>query len=129
MKTEYTIKELSDRLNVSTRTVERYLKNLYTKEKNKIMIPLDVVELLEIRHNSDTTPTEARQEEYDVIEGFTNEEYQEFQKRLIEHPILKKELQYHKRSAESHQRQMELILNNLRERNFIEAKDKKIDKT
>ena len=134
MKTEYTIKELSDRLNVSTRTVERYLKNLYTKEKNRIMIPLDVVELLELRHNSDTTPTEVRQEEYDVIEGFTNEEYEEFKTRLIEYPALKEkvdyllnDIEYHKKQIESHNRQMEIVLRNMEQRNFIEAKDKKLD--
>lgn len=123
MKKEYTIKELADKLSVSTRTIERYLKDLYTKESKKTIIPLDIVELLEVRHKSDTSPTQ----EYDVIEAFTNEEYQEFQKRLIEYPLLQKDLEYHRKSAMSHQRQMELILRNLEQRNFIEAKDKKIE--
>jgi len=134
MKTEYTIKELSDKLSVSTRTVERYLKSLYTKENNKIMIPLDVVKLLEVRHKSDTSPTEPRQEEYDVVEGFTNEEYEEFQKRLIEYPALKekvdyllRDIEYHKKSIESHNRQMEILLRNMEQRNYIEAKDKKLE--
>ena len=65
--------------------------------------------------------------EYDVIEGFSNEEYQEFQKRLIEYPMLQKDLEYHRNSAQSHQRQMEMILRNLEQRNFIEAKDKKLE--
>ena len=119
----YTIKELSDKLSVSTRTIERYLKGLYLKENNKIVIPLDVVELLESRHKSDTSPTQ----DFDIVEGFSNEEYQEFQKRLIEYPILQKDLEYHRKSAESHQRQMEMILRNLEQRNFIEAKDKKLE--
>ena len=134
MKTGYTIKELSDKLSVSTRTIERYLKNLYTKENNRVMIPLDVVELLEVRHKSDTSPTQVRQEEYDVIEGFTNEEYEEFQKRLIEYPALKekvdyllRDIEYHKKSIESHNRQMELLLRNMEQRNYIEAKDKKLE--
>ena len=126
MKKEYTIKEFADRLSVSTRTIERYLQGLYTKENNKVIIPVDIVNLIEVRHQhrqkSDTSPTE----EFDIIEGFTNEEYQEFQKRLIEYPILQKDLEYHRRSAESHQRQMELILRNLEQRNFIEASDKKL---
>lgn len=50
MKKEYTIQELADKMSVSTRTIERYLKSLYTKEGNKIIIPLDVVNLLEVRH-------------------------------------------------------------------------------
>lgn len=123
MKNFYTIKELSDKLSVSTRTIERYLKGLYLKENNKIVIPLDVVELLESRHKSDTSPTQ----DFDIVEGFSNEEYQEFQKRLIEYPILQKDLEYHRKSAESHQRQMEMILRNLEQRNFIEAKDKKLE--
>ena len=129
MKKEYTIKEFSDRLSVSTRTIERYLKSLYRKENNKIIIPLDVVELLEVRHNHDTTTTELRQnsdneneaKEFDIIEGFSDQEYQEFQKRLIEHPILLKELNYHKKSAESHQKQMEKVLSIMQERNLLEA--------
>jgi len=146
MKKEYTIKELADKMSVSTRTVERYLQTLYTKEKNKVLIPLDVVELLEVRHksdtNTDTSKTEVRQDydtsntpenedetesDFDIVEGFTVDEYQEFQKRLIEYPILNKDLEYHRKSAESHQRQMELILRNLEQRNFIEAKDKKLE--
>lgn len=123
MKTNYTIKELSDKLSVSTRTVERYLKGLYLKENNKTLIPLDVVVLLEARHNPDTDTTPL----FDVVEGFTKEEYQEFQKVLIEYPMLVKDLEYHRESAKSHQRQMELILRNLEQRNFIEAKDKKIE--
>jgi predicted secreted Zn-dependent protease len=39
----------------------------------------------------------------------------------------KKYLEYHRKSAKSHQRQMELILRNLEQRNFIEAKDKKLE--
>lgn len=127
MKKEYTIKELADKLSVSTRTIERYLKSLYTKENNKTIIPLDVVELLEVRHKSDINTDTSPTQEYDVIEAFTNEEYQEFQKRLIEYPMLQKDLEYHRESAKSHQRQMELILRNLEQRNFIEAKDKKIE--
>jgi predicted secreted Zn-dependent protease len=41
--------------------------------------------------------------------------------------LIKKDLEYHRKSAKSHQRQMELILRNLEQRNFIEAKDKKLE--
>jgi len=142
MKKEYTIKELSDMYSVSTRTIVRHLDSLILKEKNKVLIPYDVVKLLEVRHNYDTSKTEVRQDydtsktpeneeetesDFDIVEGFTVDEYQEFQKRLIEYPILNKDLEYHRKSAESHQRQMELILRNLEQRNFIEAKDKKLE--
>ena len=127
MKKEYTIKELADKLSVSTRTVERYLKALYRRENNKIIITLDVVNLLEARHKYDNNTDTITTQEYDIVEGFTNEEYQEFQKRLIEYPMLRKDLEYHRESSKSHQRQMEMILRNLEQRNFIEAKDKKLE--
>jgi len=130
MKKEYTIKELSDMYSVSTRTIVRHLESLILKEKNKVIVPLDVVKLLEVRHNYDTSKTQEEVDEtegdYDILEGFSNEEYQEFQKRLIEHPIIKKDLEYHRKSAISHQLQMELILQNLTQRNMIEGHDKKI---
>lgn len=131
MKEFYTIKELSDKYSVSSRTIVRHLNSLILKEKNKTLIPKDIVKVLEVRHNYDTTMTSEKpienDIEYDVIEGFSNEEYQEFQKRLIEYPMLQKDLEYHRNSAQSHQRQMEMILRNLEQRNFIEAKDKKLD--
>ena len=83
--------------------------------------------MLEVRHRYDKNTDTSTTQEYDVIEGFTKEEYQEFQKRLIEYPILRKDLEYHRESSKSHQRQMELILRNLEQRNFIEAKDKKLE--
>jgi predicted secreted Zn-dependent protease len=142
MKKEYTIKELSDIYSVSTRTIVRHLETLVLKEKNKVLIPYDVAKLLEVRHNYDTSKTEVRQDydtsktpenedetesDFDIVEGFTVDEYQEFQKRLVEYPLIKKDLEYHRKSAKSHQRQMELILRNLEQRNFIEAKDKKLE--
>jgi ABC-type polysaccharide/polyol phosphate transport system ATPase subunit len=126
MKEFYTIKELSDTLSVSIRTVQRHLKNLYKTNEGKVLIPLDVVNLLKMRHGYDNNYDTDATQKYDVIEGFSNEEYQEFQKRLIEYPILQKDLEYHRNSAQSHQRQMEMILRNLVQRNFIEAKDKKL---
>jgi hypothetical protein len=142
MKKEYTIKELSDMYSVSTRTIVRHLEALILKDKNKVLIPYDVAKLLEVRHNYDTSKTEVRQDydtsktpenetetesDFDIVEGFTVDEYREFQKRLIEYPLIKKDLEYHRKSARSHQRQMELILRNLEQRNFIEAKDKKLE--
>ena len=127
MKDFYTIKELSDTLSVSIRTIQRHLKNLYKTNNGKVLIPLDVVNLLKVRHGYDNNYDTDTTQKYDVIEGFSNEEYQEFQKRLIEYPMLQKDLEYHRNSAQSHQRQMEMILRNLEQRNFIEAKDKKLE--
>lgn len=127
MKKEYTIKELADTFSVSIRTIQRHLKNLYKTNENKVLIPLDIVNLLKERHGYDKNYDTDTVQEFDIVEGFSNEEYQEFQKRLIEYPMLQKDLEYHRNSAQSHQRQMEMILRNLEQRNFIEAKDKKLE--
>ena len=65
--------------------------------------------------------------EFPIIEGFTEEEYQEYQKRLIEYPLLKdqieylkKDILYHRKSIESHNRQMELLLLSATNKKFID---------
>jgi len=119
MKEFYTIKELSEKFKVSTKTIERHVKSLVRKDKNRVLIPLDIVEVLKLRHeyNSELSGADV----FDVVEGFSSEEYQEFQKRLIEYPILKEQIEYHKKSAESHQRQMEKLLSLFEQRNILEA--------
>jgi hypothetical protein len=132
----YTIADIVATFSVSERTAQRWVESLVFKENNKIVIPQDVFDLLKSRHSSDTLPTLPDTEyEYPIVEGFTEDEYQEFHKRLSEYPYLKErisdvlnELDYHKRSAESHNRQMEIILQTLQQRNYIEAKEKKLDK-
>ena len=66
-----------------------------------------------------------------VVQEFAQSEYNELHKRLSEYSLLKdyiktilNELDYHKKSSESHNKQMEMILENSQQRNFIEAKDK-----
>ena len=58
----------------------------------------------------------------DLIEKkeFTKEEYEEFHKRLVEYSFLKEQLEYHRKSIESHNRQMELILLSITNKRFIE---------
>lgn len=131
----YTIADIVATFSVSERTAQRWVENLVFKENNKIIIPQDVFDLLKSRHSSDTNPTLPDTEyEYPIIEGFTEDEYREFHKRLSEYPYLKErvddilnELDYHKRAGESHNRQMEIILQTLQQRNYIEAKEKKLD--
>ena len=74
-----------------------------------------------LRTGSDT------ENEFPIIEGFTEEEYQEYQKRLIEYPLLKdqieylkKDILYHRKSIESHNRQMELLLLSATNKKFID---------
>lgn len=122
----YKIKDVATILKVSDRSVERYLKSYFYKESGTYIITDKMLEILKEEHLDEPNDT--------VVEEFTKDEYQEFHKRLSEYPILKdrisdilNELEYHKRSSESHNRQMEIILRTLEQRNYIEAKDKRIN--
>ena len=141
----YSTKEAAEILKTADRTVRRYLNSYYRSEGNGFQISEKMMELLKKEiwgQGADKVRTDSGQSadsvsadsdikdievEYDVVEGFSTEEYQEFQKRLIEYPMLIKDLEYHRESAKSHQRQMEIILRNLEQRNYIEAKDKRLD--
>lgn len=130
MMTKYTISDISATLSVTERTVQRWIETLVIKEGNKILVPEDVLELLKSRHVNDKVATSPDIEEkhFDRVEYFTEEEYQEFHKRLVEYDILKDQLQYHRKSSESHNKQMEMILQMMEQRNYIEAKEKKLDR-
>ncbi|WP_299683540.1 HTH domain-containing protein [uncultured Tenacibaculum sp.] len=122
----YSTKEIAEILNVSDRTVRRYLKSFITFENKGLKVSEKMLDILKKEYlNGQSADTighiEKESPKYDIVEGFSNEEYQEFQKRLIEYPLLKQELEYHKKSAESHQKQMERILQIMQERNILEA--------
>ena len=131
----YTTAELAELFGVSTRTIQRHLAKLSDELSNNTKgyeIPGLIAEYIAIKNNYSFNDDNKRQSVR--TEYFTEEEYQEFHRRLSEYPLLKdhikvilNELDYHKKSAESHQRQMEMILSNLQQRNYIEAKDKKIE--
>ena len=130
MMTKYTIVDISATLSVTERTVQRWIETLVIKEGNKILVPKDVLELLKSRHVNDKVATspDIEEKQFDRIEYFTEEEYQEFHKRLVEYDILKDQLQYHRKSSESHNKQMEMILQMMEQRNYIEVKEKKLDR-
>ena len=122
----YKLKEIAEILKVSDRTVERYLKSYFSLEKGTYLVSEKMLEALKSEYIEDNSDN--------VVEEFTKEDYLEFQKRLTEYPLLKeraeillKDIEYHKKSIDSHNRQMELILNLMHQRNFIEAKEKKLD--
>lgn len=126
MENKYTTKQIAEILGVSDRSVRRYLTNYFSVDNGVYKVSDKMLEILKKEHSPDSDI---------VVQEFTEDEYQEFHKRLSEYPILKErisdvlnELDYHKRSAESHNRQMEIILQTLQQRNFIEAKEKKLDK-
>lgn len=108
----YKIKEIAEILNVSDRTVERYLKSYFSLEKGAYQVSEKMLEVLKLEYLEDESDT--------VVEQFTKEEYEEFHKRLVEYPFLKEQLEYHRKSIESHNRQMELILLSITNKKFIE---------
>lgn len=161
---KYTISEISRQYGDSVRQVQRKLKELINVDGKAYIVDSSVVDLMysdvQSRHDCDTIATQSRQSadsvsadrdndvaiedievEYDVVEGFSAEEYQEFQKRLIEYPLLKgqiaaleeqiqyhrKQVDYHMGSTESMRMQMQTLLEGFRERNYIEAKEKGFD--
>lgn len=140
MSKKYTTADIAAALSVSDRTARRKLAEHVTILNGRYELSEAIFKYIAgIEDTSSDTvqtsaDTESQELEYDIIEGFSTEEYQEFQKRLVEYPLLKdhlaaimNELEYHRKSGESKDRQMELILANIQQRNFIEAKDKKID--
>ncbi len=126
MENKYTTKQIAEILGVSDRSVRRYLTNYFSVDNGIYKVSDKMLEILKKEYSPDSDI---------VVQEFTEDEYQEFHKRLSEYPVLKErisdvlnELDYHKRSAESHNRQMEIILQTLQQRNYIEAKEKKLDK-
>ena len=143
MTKKYSTADIARTLAVSERTVRRKLSEHLNLLNGKYEVSKEFFEFLKEKTNFADTPsdnvgtsadTDNEEPEFDIIEGFSKEEYQEFQKRLVEYPLLKahlatimNELEYHRKSGESKDKQMELILANIQQRNFIEAKDKKIN--
>ncbi|WP_432223129.1 hypothetical protein ACRASX_16365 (plasmid) [Flavobacterium sp. TMP13] len=123
----YKLKEVAEILGVSDRSVERYLKSYFSLEKGTYQVSEKMLEVLK---------SEYLESEYDsIVEEFTKDEYQEFQKRLSEYPLLKErieyilnDMEYYRNSMSSKEKQMEVLLNMMEQRNFIEAKEKKLDK-
>ena len=121
----YNSKEVAKILNVSDKSFRRYLNSYFSIENGGYQVSEKMLVVLKKEYLGQTSDTDVQ--EFDRVEYFTEEEYQEFHKRLVEYTLLKEQLDYHKRSAENHNRQMELILNMIQQRNYIEAKEKKID--
>jgi len=137
MAKEYTTTELSEIFGVSARTIQRHIASIaddLSENSKGYKIPELIAVYIAEKYGYSFKEDSKRQSVR--TEYFTEEEYQEFHKRLSEYPLLKdyiktilNELDYHKKSAESHQEQMGLILRSLEQRNFIEAKEKGMDDT
>ena len=146
------IQELAKRFNVSERTILRQIQTFLDKFKNLYSkgfeIPENVVNLIfsdKIQTNSDKVQTSLdndENEEFPFVEYFTADEYEEFKKRITEYPFLKEQIENSKQHLEAMEKQIEYfrfsynkqleihekLIDTFRERNFIEAKEKGLDK-
>lgn len=143
MSEKYTTADIARTLGVTERTVRRKLYKHLSLRDGAYEVSEEFFNFLKDNTDFADTPADIvrtdsdisnKEVEYDVVEGFSAEEYQEFQKRLIEYPLLKEhlktimnQLEYFKESSASKDRQIESILENIQQRNFIEAKDKNLD--
>jgi predicted transcriptional regulator len=125
MDKSYSSKEIAEILNVSDKSVRRYLNSYFSIEKGAYKVSEKMLNLLKIEYLGQNSDIDVQS--YERIEYFTEEEYQEFHKRLVEYSNLKEQLEYHKKSSENHSRQMDIILNIMQQRNFIEATEKRIE--
>ncbi|MDM1039830.1 hypothetical protein [Myroides odoratimimus] len=138
---KYTTSDISATLGVSLRTSQRYIESLTIVENGKTFLSEDVFNLIISRHLNDKEATDEKELE-GITEFFTNEEYEEFQKRLTEYPMLKQmlkaseeyisslrnDVEYHRAIYQKHLDIHEKLIESIKERNFIEAKEKKLDK-
>lgn len=134
---KYTIKELAELLEVSERTILRQIQTISDKLKNPYSKGFTISEDLKNIIFSDkfqTISDKENDEDFDYFEAFTTEEYMEFQKRINEYPVLKEYIESLKTELEflrfNTAQQNEVIRDlsaGIKQRNFIEAKEKGLD--
>lgn len=149
---KYTTKEIAELFGVSERTIQRHITtlsdNISNTDRKGFSIPEDIVLFLAKRHHYDISTTtndnerQGKNEEFPHIEYFTEEEYQEFKKRITEYPFLKEQIKLSNDHLESlksqidyfrisYNKQLEIhdkLIDSVKQRNFIEAKEKELDK-
>jgi len=153
---KYSTADIASELGKNERTIRRWIADLISIEGGKYTLSEEVAELLRNKSSADTntdtlrTPADTKEnEEFPYVEYFTEEEYEEFKKRITEYPFLKEQIENSKEYLKamenqieyfrsSYNKQLEIHENlvhsvknftdNLVQRNFIEAKEKGLDK-
>ena len=104
----YKIKEIAEILNVSDKSVRRYLNSYFSINNGAYEVSEKMLNILKndyLGQSADNLRTGSDTEnEFPIIEGFTEEEYQEYQKRLIEYPLLKDQIEYLKKDILYHRK-------------------------
>lgn len=141
MSKMYNLKEIAEQLNVSERTARRYIdayiNEFATIKENKYKVSQLVFDALirAKKHDTDLTELDTNLTDNELLtEYFTPEEYNLFQKRLTEYPILKEQIEYLKEQIEKnrdeHRLQLSIfksLIASIEQRNYIEAKSKGIE--
>ena len=83
MENKYTTKQIAEILGVSDRSVRRYLTNYFSVDNGVYSVSDKMLEILKKEHSPDSDI---------VVQEFTEDEYQEFHRRLSEYPILKERI-------------------------------------
>lgn len=139
---KYTTADIVSLLGKNERTIRRWIADLVGIDKGKYTVSEEILKLLEIRASTDNLRTDIGQpadndfiDEFDYYEAFTADEYIEFQKRINEYPVLKEyieslktELEFLRFNFAQQTETNKSLVQSLREKNFIEAKEKGLDK-
>lgn len=146
---KYTTADISSELGISERTARRWIADLIEVSKGKYIVSEDVFLLLKNRGKTEVDgqpadnlrtdngqPTDIEEnEDYDFYEAFTTAEYVEFQKRINEHPVLreyvenlKEQIEFLRFSSSQQAETIKELSHGIKQRNFIEAKEKGFDK-
>jgi len=132
----YDLKDLANELNISERTARRYVDDLISDTQiirdNKYKFSINIFNA--IVNSKQINDNDLTDNDNVITEYFTEDEYQEFQKRLTEYPLIKEQLEYVKELMEKNRQDyqtqlalMKTIINSIEQRNFIEAKEKGLD--
>ena len=138
---KHTTKEVAELLGVSIRTIQRHIATIVNElsniDKKGALISEEVFNLLKLRQDGDKMGTDddkENEEDFDYIEGFTTEEYIEFQKRINEYPVLKEyiasltdQIEFLRFNTAQQNETIKDLSAGIKQRNFIEAKEKGFD--
>lgn len=139
---KYTTTDIASELGISDRTVRRWIADLIDYSKGKYIVSEDVLNLLKNRLKSEGSRTDFGQtsdteneDDFDYYEAFTADEYIEFQKRINEYPVLreyienlKEQIDFLRFNLSQQNETIKDLTSSIKERNFIEAKEKGLDK-
>jgi hypothetical protein len=114
----YSSKEIAEILKVPDKSVRRYLNSYFSINNGAYEVYEKMLEIQKDEYLDAVVDT--------VVQTYSAEEYDKLNVIIVEHPMLKDQLEYHRKSAESHNTQMEIILRTIEQKEFFRSKRKRI---